>query len=80
VNSNLKATQPIDLAQRVEEDGFAIVPSCLDDETLERLSAHFADGEYALRNLLSMPNVRELAASATIRALVVEFSGRTALR
>jgi hypothetical protein len=65
-----RATELADLAQRVEEDGFAIVPSCLDDETLERLSAHFADDKHALRNLLSMQIVRELAASVTVRALL----------
>jgi ectoine hydroxylase-related dioxygenase (phytanoyl-CoA dioxygenase family) len=58
-----------DLAQRVEDHGFAIVPSCLDHETLERLSAHFGDGKHALRDLLSMPVVRELAASEPVRAL-----------
>jgi Phytanoyl-CoA dioxygenase (PhyH) len=70
-----KAIGLTDVAPEVRGRGFAIVLSCLDDETLERLSAHFADGEHALRNLLSMPIVRELAASVTVRALAGEVLG-----
>jgi hypothetical protein len=44
-----KAAGLTDVAPDVREHGFAIVPSCLDDETLERLAAHFAAGKHALR-------------------------------
>lgn len=49
------------LKQRVEQDGFAVVPACLDEGTVELLSRQFDDRRYPERNLLSIPSVRALA-------------------
>ncbi len=65
-----KAVPPNDLVRKVEEEGFASVPSCLDDETLGRLCAHFDDNKYPQRSLLSVPIVREVAVSNPVRALL----------
>jgi ectoine hydroxylase-related dioxygenase (phytanoyl-CoA dioxygenase family) len=59
-----------DLMSNVEEHGFAVVPSCLDDQTVETLRGHVGDSAYAQRNLLSLPGIRELAASAPVREIV----------
>jgi ectoine hydroxylase-related dioxygenase (phytanoyl-CoA dioxygenase family) len=65
----------LDLRSNVEENGFAIVPFCLDDQAVEALREHLRDADYAQRNLLSVPAVRELAASAPLRQLVDAFLG-----
>jgi hypothetical protein len=58
-----------DLTQRIEEDGFAVAPSCLDEDIVTRIGSHFVDASYGIRNLLAVPFVRELAGSAPVRAL-----------
>jgi ectoine hydroxylase-related dioxygenase (phytanoyl-CoA dioxygenase family) len=67
---------PSDLLRKVEADGFAIVPSCLDDETVERLGSHLSNTSYGMRNLLAVPLVRELAASASVRILAEAVIGK----
>lgn len=59
-----------DLALNVEQNGFAVIPSCLDEPTVIRLRDHLGDGKHAQRNLLSVPAVRELAASWTVREII----------
>jgi ectoine hydroxylase-related dioxygenase (phytanoyl-CoA dioxygenase family) len=59
-----------DLAFNVERNGFAVIPLCLDEGTVERLRDRLADGKHAQRNLLSVPAVRELAASRPVREIV----------
>jgi ectoine hydroxylase-related dioxygenase (phytanoyl-CoA dioxygenase family) len=63
-----------DLDLRIEGDGFAIIPSCLDEQTVDRLRAEFGDG-HAQRNLLSVPGVRELAVSRAVREIVTSALG-----
>jgi len=71
-----ESVHPSDLLQKVEADGFAIVPSCLDDETVEQLGTHLSNSSYGMRNLLAVPLVRELAASATMRILAETVVGK----
>jgi hypothetical protein len=54
----------------VEEHGFAVIASCLDEGTLERLCDHLDKDKHAQRNLLSVPIVRELATSKPVRETV----------
>jgi hypothetical protein len=65
-----------DFAQRVEEDGFAIVPHCLDEQTVRHVGAHLSDTSYARRNLLALPIVRVLAASVAVRTLAEAVLGK----
>lgn len=65
-----------DLVHRVEEDGFAVVPSCLNEEVIQSLAAHLGEGSYAKRNLLALPIVREVSASAAVRNLAGAVLGR----
>jgi ectoine hydroxylase-related dioxygenase (phytanoyl-CoA dioxygenase family) len=71
-----ESAHPPDLLQKVEADGFAIVPSCLDDETVGRLGSHLSNTSYGMRNLLAVPLVRELAASASVRILAETVIGK----
>jgi ectoine hydroxylase-related dioxygenase (phytanoyl-CoA dioxygenase family) len=64
-----------DLDPRIEEDGFAIIPSCLGEQTVEYLRAQLGNGNHAQRNLLSVPAVRELAASRPVREIVSSVLG-----
>jgi len=54
----------------VEQEGFAVVPVCLDEGTVDRLCKHFDDGRHPQRNLLSVPSVRRLATSKAVREVV----------
>jgi ectoine hydroxylase-related dioxygenase (phytanoyl-CoA dioxygenase family) len=47
--------------QLVEQNGFAVVPACLDEVTVELLGRQFGDSRSPERNLLSVPSVRALA-------------------
>lgn len=64
------------LQGQVERDGFAVVPSCLSEEMIARLGSHFADASHGIRNLLVVPIVRELAASAPVRILAETVLGK----
>jgi ectoine hydroxylase-related dioxygenase (phytanoyl-CoA dioxygenase family) len=64
-----------DLDLRMDEHGFAIVPSCLDKGTVECLSNELGEGNHAQRNLLSVPAVRELASSRPVREIVTSVLG-----
>jgi ectoine hydroxylase-related dioxygenase (phytanoyl-CoA dioxygenase family) len=66
----------VDLAQRVEEFGFAVVPTCLDEEMVERLCSHLSETTHALRNLLALPIVRDLAVSVAVRTLAEAVLGK----
>ncbi len=65
-----------ELARRIEEDGFAVAPSCLDEDTVTRLGSHFVDTSHGTRNLLAVPIVRELAGSAPVRAVAEAVLGK----
>ena len=64
-----------DLALNVERNGFAVVPLCLDEPTVERLRSALGDTQHAQRNLLSVPAVRDLAASGAVRKIISTVLG-----
>jgi ectoine hydroxylase-related dioxygenase (phytanoyl-CoA dioxygenase family) len=59
-----------DLIRNVEQNGFAIVPRCLDESTVQCLQDQLVDANHAQRNLLSVPAVHDLAVSQPVRAIV----------
>jgi hypothetical protein len=65
-----------EFTQRIEQDGFAIVPFCLDENTVQCLSAHLTETSYALRNLLAIPIVRGLAVSSPVRKIAEAILGK----
>lgn len=67
---------PAVIVGKVEQQGFAIVSSCLDEEALERLGSFLADTSHAIRNLLALPAIRELASSVAVRTLVEAVLGQ----
>jgi ectoine hydroxylase-related dioxygenase (phytanoyl-CoA dioxygenase family) len=71
-----ESVSSIDLAQTVDENGFAVVPACLDEDMMERLCFRFSETTFAERNLLTLPIVRDLAASAAVRTLAEAVLGK----
>jgi ectoine hydroxylase-related dioxygenase (phytanoyl-CoA dioxygenase family) len=63
------------LRQLVERDGFAIIPACLDDATVQNLGQQFDDARYPQRNLLSVPSVQALAKSRPVRKIMESVLG-----
>jgi ectoine hydroxylase-related dioxygenase (phytanoyl-CoA dioxygenase family) len=61
--------------QRLEQDGFAVVPACLDEATVQLLSEQFDDARSPERNLLSMPGVQALAISKRVREIIEAVLG-----
>jgi ectoine hydroxylase-related dioxygenase (phytanoyl-CoA dioxygenase family) len=59
----------------VEEHGFAVVFPCLPESAVEQLRNHLDETTHAQRNLLSLPVVRELAASKLVREIVETILG-----
>ena len=59
----------------VENHGFAVISSCLDERTVERLRRHFDEAKYAQRDLLSLPIIRKLATSKRVRKIVDAILG-----
>lgn len=59
----------------VERDGFAVIPECLDEAAVERLSEEFDDTRHPQRNLLSVPCVQGLARSRPVRELMETVLG-----
>jgi ectoine hydroxylase-related dioxygenase (phytanoyl-CoA dioxygenase family) len=55
------------LEQQLELGGFAVVPMCLDESTLDCLRSQFHDTQESQRNLLSIPSIRRLATSKPVR-------------
>ena len=70
------ATTMNDLGEAVEENGFAVVSSCLDEGVVERLRDHLDKTKHAQRNLLSLSTVRELAKSKPVREIVNAILGQ----
>ena len=64
-----------ELVQTIEDNGFAIVSSCLDEQTLKLLCAALDGTKHAQRNLLSVPVVRDLAAAAPVKQLASSVLG-----
>lgn len=63
------------LKTRMEQDGFAVIPACLDEATVELLSKQFEDTRYPERNLLAVPSVQALAISRPVREIVETVFG-----
>jgi ectoine hydroxylase-related dioxygenase (phytanoyl-CoA dioxygenase family) len=63
------------LKRNVEDDGFAVISSCLDNGSVDHLRNHLDENKHAQRNLLSVPIVRQLAASRPVRELVGAILG-----
>src|SRR5271165_481163 len=61
--------------QEIEENGFAVVPRCLSEQTVEHLCRHLGDNKHAERNLLQDSVVRELAVSESARQTVATILG-----
>jgi ectoine hydroxylase-related dioxygenase (phytanoyl-CoA dioxygenase family) len=75
-NHYASVTDTADLIDRVEQDGFAIVSSCLNEELTQSLAAQLSEASYAKRNLLALPIVRELATSPAVRNLADAVLGK----
>lgn len=75
-NYYASVTVTADLIHCVEQDGFAIVSSCLNEELTQSLAAQLHEGSYAKRNLLALPIVRELATSPALRNLAETVLGK----
>jgi ectoine hydroxylase-related dioxygenase (phytanoyl-CoA dioxygenase family) len=69
------ATTMNELKPTVEEHGFALISSCLDEGTVERLRDFLDESTNAQRNLFYAPIVRELATSRPVRAIVDAILG-----
>jgi ectoine hydroxylase-related dioxygenase (phytanoyl-CoA dioxygenase family) len=65
----------LNCVQKVEEDGFAIVPECLAEQVVEYLCSDLGENKHAQRNLLGVPRVRELAISEPVKQLVSAILG-----
>ena len=59
----------------IAENGYAIVPSCLDALTLSELSDLFDASHVGVRNLLDLPMIRGLPRSSAVRGLMEPVIG-----
>ena len=64
-----------ELASAIEGDGFAIIPSCLDDSSIKRLSDSLDDTQYGQRNLLRELIIQELARSQEVHRVITPMLG-----
>jgi len=64
-----------ELSSAVERDGFAIIPGCLDDSLIKRLSESLDDTQYGQRNLLGEPIIQKLAQSHEVRDVITTVLG-----
>jgi ectoine hydroxylase-related dioxygenase (phytanoyl-CoA dioxygenase family) len=64
-----------DFKTQVQRDGFAVIPACLDETTLESLGTEFDDSHYPERNLLSIQSIRTLATSSSVREIMETILG-----
>jgi ectoine hydroxylase-related dioxygenase (phytanoyl-CoA dioxygenase family) len=55
---------------QIAENGYAIVPACLDALTLCEFSDLLDAGNAGVRNLLAVPAIRRLASSSAVRSLM----------
>jgi len=75
-NYYANVTGTADLIHRVEQDGFAIVSSCLNEVLTQSLAAQLSEGSYAKRNLLALPIIRELTTSPAVRNIADTVLGK----
>ena len=59
----------------LDRDGFAILSNCLDQDTVGRLRADFPETRGPDRNILSVPSVRALVTSHSVREIVEKILG-----
>ena len=71
----MSAEAPGQSVKWIEDDGFAVVSSCLDERTLKVLCAALDGSKHAQRNLLGVPAVRDLAVSPPVRQLASAILG-----
>lgn len=74
----MKTTLPLtheEIASSLARDGFALLRSCLNQQTVERLCESLDDTQYGQRNLLREPIIQELARSREVRSLVASVLG-----
>jgi len=71
--SNASPEKP--LKPLVDQEGFAVVPRCLNEDAVEHLCKHFDDFRHPQRNLLCVPIVRELAISRPVREIMQAILG-----
>jgi ectoine hydroxylase-related dioxygenase (phytanoyl-CoA dioxygenase family) len=64
-----------DFKTQVQRDGFAVIPACLDETTLESLNTEFDDSHHPERNLLSIQSIRALATSSSVREIMETILG-----
>jgi ectoine hydroxylase-related dioxygenase (phytanoyl-CoA dioxygenase family) len=69
------ASMSQDFKTQVQRDGFAVIPACLDESTLESLSTEFDDSHHPERNLLSIQSVQALATSSFVREIMEAILG-----
>ena len=64
-----------ELKTQVEQEGFAIIPICLDEATVELLCKQFDDTRYPERNLLALPDIQTVATSKRVREIMEPIIG-----
>jgi Phytanoyl-CoA dioxygenase (PhyH) len=78
VRQSLNSVQfhpPVNFELDVDDDGFAILSNCLDQLTAARLRADLPETRGPDRNILSLPSVRALASSRSVREIVENILG-----
>jgi ectoine hydroxylase-related dioxygenase (phytanoyl-CoA dioxygenase family) len=65
----------VNLKPDIERDGFAILSTRINQETVESLQGDFPGNRGPDRNVLSLPSVRALATSHSVREIVQEILG-----
>jgi hypothetical protein len=63
------------LKAQVEKEGFAVIPACINESTLQMLSAEFHEIRDPERNLLSLQSVQTLATSKPVREIMETLLG-----
>src|SRR5258707_14615492 len=63
------------MSSAIEGDGFAIIPSCLDDSSRKRLSDSLDDTQCGQRNLLRELIIQELARSQEVHRVLTPMLG-----
>jgi ectoine hydroxylase-related dioxygenase (phytanoyl-CoA dioxygenase family) len=65
----------VNLKFDIDRDGFAILPNCLDQDTVERLRADLPETRGPDRKILALSSVRALASSRSVREIVEKILG-----
>ena len=73
--NSVRFDPPVNLELDVDRDGFAIFSNGLDQSTAARLRADFPETRGPDRNILSLPSVRALASSRSVREIEEKILG-----